>query len=109
VTDLSFVYKCGKCSRSFASPDQLKNHEIPCRGKRPAAEGTLLLSHREKKVLTTTPPGKDQSQAWTPRDRNIVFATEGTAITEAGNRARWLIDNSPPTPNESVTWGLDPT
>jgi hypothetical protein len=45
--------------------------------------------------------GKDQSQAWTPRDRNVVFSTEATAITEAGNRARWLIDNSPPTPNES--------
>jgi hypothetical protein len=38
--------------------------------------------------------GSDQSQAWTPRDRNVVFATEKTAITEASKRAQWLIDNS---------------
>jgi len=44
--------------------------------------------------------GKDQSQAWTPRDRSVVFATEKTAIEEAGKRARWLIDNFPPTLNE---------
>ena len=44
--------------------------------------------------------GKDHSQAWTPRDRNVVFATEQTAITEAGNRARWLIENSPLTLSE---------
>jgi hypothetical protein len=31
----------------------------------------------------------------------VVFATEKTAITEAGNRARWLIDNSPLTLSES--------
>ncbi len=45
--------------------------------------------------------GKDQSQTWTPRDRNVVFATENTAITEAGTRARWVIDNSPLTLTES--------
>jgi hypothetical protein len=44
--------------------------------------------------------GKDESQAWTPRDRTVVFATEKTAITEAGKRAQWLIDNSPPAPSE---------
>jgi hypothetical protein len=44
--------------------------------------------------------GADQSQAWTPRDRNIVFTTEKTAITEAIKRAQWLIDNSPPTPSD---------
>ena len=44
--------------------------------------------------------GSDQSQAWTPRDRNVVFASEKTAITEAGKRAEWLIDNSPPAPGE---------
>src|SRR5580704_14166445 len=38
--------------------------------------------------------GKDQSQAWTPRDRNVIFATEKTAIVEASKRAQWLIDNS---------------
>lgn len=42
--------------------------------------------------------GTDQSQAWTPRDRNVVFTTEKTAITEAVKRAQWLIDNSPPAP-----------
>jgi hypothetical protein len=41
--------------------------------------------------------GKDQSQAWTPRDRNVIFSTEETANTEAGKRAQWMIDNSPPT------------
>lgn len=41
--------------------------------------------------------GKDQSQAWTPRDRTIVFGTEKTAITEASKRAEWMIDNSPTT------------
>ena len=44
--------------------------------------------------------GRDQSLAWTPQDRMVVFATEKTAITEAGNRARWLIDNSPQTLSE---------
>ncbi|MFY9691700.1 MAG: hypothetical protein WAJ86_17305 [Candidatus Acidiferrales bacterium] len=44
--------------------------------------------------------GKDQSQAWTPRDRNVIFANEKAAIAEANKRAQWLIDNSPPTPSE---------
>jgi hypothetical protein len=30
----------------------------------------------------------------------VVFATEKTPITEAGNGARWLIDNSPLTLSE---------
>jgi hypothetical protein len=38
--------------------------------------------------------GKDQSLAWTPRDRAVVFTTEQTAIAEAGKRAEWIIDNS---------------
>jgi hypothetical protein len=41
--------------------------------------------------------GKDQSQAWTPRDRTVVFATEKTATAEAKERAQWMIDNSAPT------------
>jgi hypothetical protein len=40
--------------------------------------------------------GKDQSQAWTPRDRTVVFGTEKTAIREAVKRAEWMIDNSTP-------------
>jgi hypothetical protein len=44
--------------------------------------------------------GKDESHAWTPRDRTVVFATERTAIAEAGKRAQWLIDNSPPEPSK---------
>lgn len=44
--------------------------------------------------------GRDQSQAWTPRDRNVIFATEEIAITEASKRAQWVIDNSPPTLSE---------
>jgi len=44
--------------------------------------------------------GRDQSQAWTPRDRTVVFATEKTAIAKASKRARWLIDNSADAPSE---------
>ena len=40
--------------------------------------------------------GKDQSQAWVPRDRAIVFTTERSAIEEASKRAEWTIDNSGP-------------
>jgi len=40
--------------------------------------------------------GKDQSQAWVPRDRAIVFTTEQSAIEEASKRAEWMIDNSEP-------------
>jgi hypothetical protein len=45
MTDLSFMYKCGKCNRNFGSPDHLRNHEIPCRGKRPAEEAALVPQH----------------------------------------------------------------
>jgi hypothetical protein len=38
--------------------------------------------------------GKDQSLAWTPRDRSVVFTTEQNAIEEARKRAEWVIDNS---------------
>jgi hypothetical protein len=44
--------------------------------------------------------GQDQSQAWTPRDRNVIFPNEKAAIAEASKRAQWLIDNFPPTPSE---------
>lgn len=44
MTDLSFMYKCGKCSRNFATPDQLKNHEIPCRGKYPSEEFVPIVA-----------------------------------------------------------------
>jgi hypothetical protein len=45
--------------------------------------------------------GKDQSQAWTPRDRAVVFDTERAAIAEACGRAEWVIDNPPPTSSET--------
>ena len=45
--------------------------------------------------------GKDQSQAWTPRDRAVVFETEKAAIAEATKRAEWMIDNAPLTPIET--------
>jgi hypothetical protein len=41
--------------------------------------------------------GKDQSQAWTPRDRTLIFETEQRAVEEAKERAQWVIDNSPDT------------
>ena len=37
--------------------------------------------------------GKDQSHAWTPRDRAVVFDSEKAAISEAAKRAEWVIDN----------------
>jgi hypothetical protein len=42
--------------------------------------------------------GKDQSNAWTPRDRSVVFTTQRNAIEEAKQRAQWMIDNSLATP-----------
>jgi DNA-directed RNA polymerase subunit RPC12/RpoP len=51
VADLSFVYKCGKCNRNFPDPDQLKNHEIPCRGRRPVEEVALMPRHQAEKNL----------------------------------------------------------
>ena len=52
MTDLSFTYQCGKCSRNFATPYQLKGHEIPCRGRHPAEDLDSLLSTRMTKDLT---------------------------------------------------------
>jgi hypothetical protein len=46
--------------------------------------------------------GNDQSQAWTPRDRAVVFETERAAVAEASKRAEWVIDNTPPAPNETA-------
>lgn len=40
--------------------------------------------------------GKDQSQAWTPHDRTVMFETERAAILEARKRAEWLIDSGSP-------------
>lgn len=37
--------------------------------------------------------GNDQSQAWTPRDRTVVFETQEAAVQEAKKRAEWVIDN----------------
>jgi hypothetical protein len=48
VSDLSRGYGCGKCGRKFASPDQLKNHEMPCRGKSTAQELPVIPSHRAR-------------------------------------------------------------
>ena len=44
--------------------------------------------------------GNDQSQAWTPRDRTVVFETQQAAVREARKRAEWLIDNRLPTQSE---------
>jgi hypothetical protein len=46
--------------------------------------------------------GKDQSQAWTPRDRNVIFATKQKAMEEASKRARWMIDDSLSTLSEHI-------
>jgi hypothetical protein len=44
--------------------------------------------------------GKDESLAWTPRDRSVIFETEKTAIAEASKRAQWMIDSFSPAPGE---------
>jgi hypothetical protein len=38
VTNLSYLYKCGKCNGTFNTQEQLKNHQTPCRGKKLAAK-----------------------------------------------------------------------
>jgi hypothetical protein len=62
VTALCLMYKCGKCSRNFASPDELKNHEIPCRGKRTATELALLIRDWTRKDLTDNFPEGQTSE-----------------------------------------------
>jgi hypothetical protein len=49
VSNLSRGYGCGKCGRKFVSPDQLKNHEMPCRGKSTAAGIPPMPSHGARK------------------------------------------------------------
>ena len=56
MTDLSFMYKCGKCSRNFATPDELKNHTIPCRGTHPPEAFVPMRSHRATKDLAERSP-----------------------------------------------------
>jgi DNA-directed RNA polymerase subunit RPC12/RpoP len=51
VADVSSVYKCGKCNRKFADPYHLKNHEIPCRGRRPVEEVVLMPRRQAEKNL----------------------------------------------------------
>lgn len=67
MTDLSFMYKCGKCSRNFATPDRLKNHEIPCRGRYLADDLDPLLSQLASKDLGDLSPklGPPASE-WVP-------------------------------------------
>jgi hypothetical protein len=67
MTDLSFMYQCGKCSKNFATPDQLKNHEIPCRGKHPAEDLDSMLSSRMTKDLTYYSPKRGlPTSDWIP-------------------------------------------
>jgi hypothetical protein len=51
VTDLSFMYKCGKCCTNFATPARLKNHEILCRGRYSADDSDPMLSQLASKDL----------------------------------------------------------
>jgi len=46
--------------------------------------------------------GTDQSNAWTPRDRTIVFHTKQEATEEAKKRAQWMIDNPTSTASSSL-------
>jgi DNA-directed RNA polymerase subunit RPC12/RpoP len=51
VADVSSVYKCGKCNRNFSDPYHLKNHEFPCRGRRPVEEVALMPRRQAEKNL----------------------------------------------------------
>jgi hypothetical protein len=67
VTDLSFMYTCGKCSRNFATPARLKNHEIPCRGKYVAGDFDPLLSQLASKDLGEHSPKRGlPTSDWVP-------------------------------------------
>jgi hypothetical protein len=62
VTALFPMYKCGKCSRNFASPDQLKNHEIPCRGKSRTTEVALMIRNWATKDLSDHSPEEQTTE-----------------------------------------------
>ena len=83
MTDLSFMYKCGKCSRNFATPARLKNHEIPCRGKYAAEDFDPLLSQLASKNLGERSPKRGLlSSVWVPEratdEYPLSFETDQT-------------------------------
>jgi hypothetical protein len=80
VTDLSFVYKCGKCSRNFATPARLKNHEITCGAKYSAEDFDPMLSQLASKIPGDRSPKRGlPTSDWVPEhacdDYPLSFAT----------------------------------
>ena len=45
-----YPYKCGKCARTFDTPEQLKDHQIPCRGKKPTPTLELPVHHHRNEL-----------------------------------------------------------
>jgi hypothetical protein len=85
VTDLSFMYKCGKCSRNFATPARLKNHEIPCRGRYSAEDFDPMLSQLAAKNLgDRSPKGGLPTSEWVPEratdEYPLSFGTDQTEV-----------------------------
>jgi len=67
VTDLSFMYKCGKCSKNFATPVRLKNHEIPCRGRYSADDFDPIANQRASADLGDhSPKHGPPTSDWVP-------------------------------------------
>ena len=67
MTDLSFMYKCGQCSRNFATPARLKNHEIPFRGGYSAEDFDPMFSQLASKNLGDRSPKRGLSTSdWVP-------------------------------------------
>lgn len=85
MTDLSFVYKCGKCSRDFATPDQLRNHEIPCRGRHSAGDFDPMPSQPVSKNPGDRSPKRGlPGSAWVPElatnEYPLSFGTDHTEV-----------------------------
>ena len=85
MTDPSFMYKCGKCSRNFATPARLKNHEIPCRGRYSAEDFDPMLSQPALKDLSDHSPKRGlPSSGWVPERATdgypLSFGTDHTEV-----------------------------
>jgi hypothetical protein len=67
VADLSFMYKCGKCSRNFATPTRLKNHQNLCRDKYSAEDFDPMLSQLASNDSTLHSPERElPASDWVP-------------------------------------------
>jgi hypothetical protein len=67
VTDLSFLCKCVKCSRNFATPARLKNHENLCRDRYSAEDFDPMLSQVASNDPASHAPERElPTSGWIP-------------------------------------------